>query len=183
MKTRCLATPEKLAAYVLKYRGSIVKLGDTVPDTLGQEVERKTVPEKHRFPRYRCHKIVNAALIESIIPSTYNEGGILVRSKDIDGEMLSLHFNKPWVDKFEPVEGGYVVYYEDGYISFSPPGVFEYGYDLLDDYGQEERQRLIEPGPIRFVTDSEQDVRNRLLIDTLEKLLREVLMAVKSLRR
>lgn len=79
------------------------------------------------MPKYRCHKKVWALQIKSIAEIT-------------DGLMLSFeepHFAPRQFNTDElkgrptPQPGWYFVQYEDGYISFSPPEVFEEGYTLI----------------------------------------------------
>lgn len=76
------------------------------------------------WPLYQCHKKVTAVKIQSI---EYPESGD-----------TRLHFNQgyvdvtyDWANKHEPVIGGYLVKYDDGYESFSPAAAFEGGYALV----------------------------------------------------
>ena len=80
------------------------------------------------LPLYICHKEVWALKIAGIsLPQ--NERG--------DAE---LHFSdrryaprlmrREWLDKHNPEVGGYLVFYKDGYVSYSPARAFEEGYTL-----------------------------------------------------
>lgn len=78
--------------------------------------------------RYQCHKIVEAGGIISL------GFGLVVLS---DGEQVSLSASdEDRITKMmtaDSVHGlGYLVRYEDGYLSWSPTAVFESGYDLID---------------------------------------------------
>lgn len=79
-----------------------------------------------KLPLYQCHKQVRAARITSI---DYKLCVIQVYvGKKVDVE---IQVTADWLDKHDPVIGGYYVVYEDGYRSFSPMSVFEDGYSKL----------------------------------------------------
>lgn len=79
-----------------------------------------------RLRSYRSHKVVRAARINGL-------GGLGADpvSVDLDGvgivEVPTVVFSRT-----KPEIGGYVVVYEDGYISYSPAAAFESGYGLID---------------------------------------------------
>jgi len=72
---------------------------------------------------YRCHKIVQAGKIREIGRETLL----------IEGEESLRWVGIGWMQKHEPVIGGYLVIYEDGYASFSPAEAFEKGYTLIEE--------------------------------------------------
>ncbi len=86
------------------------------------------------LPKYKCHKEVRALKIAAI----YYPG--------LDGSVV-LSFAEPgyepkpvdsdWVYKHAPKVGGYLVVYDDGYLSFSPRAAFEEGYTRIDTAGIE----------------------------------------------
>ena len=51
-----------------------------------------------------------------------------------DGEE-SLQVSDGYVTKHKPKVGGYLVRYEDGYLSWTPAEPFESGYTLVDETG------------------------------------------------
>lgn len=71
------------------------------------------------MPKYRCHKVVEAAKILEI--ST--EGWCVLEGMP-DKVVLTPEFRA----KHAPQAGGYLVRYEDGYSSWSPAEPFENGY-------------------------------------------------------
>lgn len=81
-----------------------------------------------RFPKWQCHKQVNADKIASIL--THSEGASVHCEK---GAIFSV--SQIWVDKHQPLVGGYFVVYggEDNYRSYSPAAAFDDGYTLLAD--------------------------------------------------
>lgn len=100
-------------------------MNDKVQNT-GLEVE---------MPRYVCHKEVHALKIKEVFdPTGPNE--------ESDGRRI-LRFENPgygpffvsreYVQKHNPVAGGYYVVYADGYESFSPAKAFEDGYTLIKE--------------------------------------------------
>lgn len=85
------------------------------------------------LPRYRCHKVVEAAQIVAV---------------NMDGPTLLLDINPgqevqriashtvsvDWFKKHNPQQGGFLVRYEpDGYESYSPPGPFLSGYTRVEE--------------------------------------------------
>lgn len=74
---------------------------------------------------YLCHKVLSAGKIERLEPE---EGGLRAHLVDGGSAFLPAEF----VDKRGPSVGGYLVEYEDGYLSFSPAKAFERGYRLID---------------------------------------------------
>lgn len=85
---------------------------------------------------YKCHKTVKAAKIESIISNRKDFGRVphpdrewrIEFTEQGDGECF---VSQEWMEKHKPKCGGYVVVYEDGYMSFSPAQAFESGYTLV----------------------------------------------------
>lgn len=75
--------------------------------------------EVYGFPTYQSHKIVKAARITQV----YSESCV---HTDPGGSFTFDPSGKP-----TPQVGWYVVCYEDGYVSFSPPEAFEKGNTLL----------------------------------------------------
>lgn len=87
-------------------------------------------------PKYKCHKTVKALKIAKI--------------NQLAGLLGSVaHFEEPgnppaelsheFCVKHRPVVGGYIVKYEDGYLSFSPAKAFEEGYSLISDSSKEQK--------------------------------------------
>ena len=76
--------------------------------------------------QYKCHKIVQAAIITNIRPE---QGGYKRLCLDSGGDKV-MPFE--WVKKNNPQIGGYFVLYADGYMSYSPWQAFEEGYELLE---------------------------------------------------
>lgn len=72
---------------------------------------------------YQCHKVVKAAKITRI---------------DISHDIIHLEGcqgyqkHRDWMSKHKPAVGGYLVEYEDGYMSYSPAQAFESGYTLIE---------------------------------------------------
>jgi len=79
-------------------------------------------------PKYQCTKTVHAHKIESI--RSWPDGGAMI--KPAEPGFAQIRVPKAYIEKHKPEAGGYIVYYEDGYISFSPAGPFEAGYTLID---------------------------------------------------
>ena len=75
--------------------------------------------------KYKCHKVVEAEKILSV--EIFESGSIDVRL--YDGTIQP--FASEWATKFNPKPGGYVVFYADGYASFSPAKAFEEGYTKI----------------------------------------------------
>ena len=80
------------------------------------------------FNRYRSHKVVEAFRIDAI--RWMRPTGTII----LENDELGLKYPMPaeWGSKHNPVVGGYLVKYADGYESFSPAGPFETGYTRID---------------------------------------------------
>lgn len=79
--------------------------------------------------KYKCHKVVEAAKILSVLDNPTTRGVLL----HLAGEKQGLAMTLEWELKHKPEAGGYFVRYEDGYTSYSPAGAFEAGYTAIDD--------------------------------------------------
>lgn len=93
--------------------------------------ETKLMPEPEgvvsSFRTYLCHKKVRAAKIQFVTVDINNCFYLLTLKSD-----QPLVVSTEWYEKHKPTIYGYVVVYEDGYMSYSPEKVFENGYTLLD---------------------------------------------------
>ncbi|SLM63505.1 MULTISPECIES: RyR domain-containing protein [Dickeya] len=94
------------------------------------------------LPRYRCHKVVQAAKIIDVNPLDNGKSSLT-----LDGDIL-LFAERGYIEKHNPQPGGYFVLYEDGYQSYSPAAVFEAGYNRLPELGGD-------------VGDNQQEIENR----------------------
>ena len=84
----------------------------------------------NELPQYKCHKIVRAAKITGVEP-----GGLAV-IVDMGKVSASIEVPEGWVAKHDPLQGdGYVVAYDDGYLSWSPAAAFEAGYHRIPELG------------------------------------------------
>lgn len=78
------------------------------------------------WPKYQSHKIVQALPLVGI---SHAEDAPEAALRFEDGSDLIV--SDDWLKKHNPQVGGYVVRYEDGYLSWSPKDVFESGYSLF----------------------------------------------------
>ncbi len=79
------------------------------------------------FPKYKCHKVVRALKI--IMVNRMENGGAILVFANMDYEAILV--DKEYVEKHNPLAGGYFVVYDDDYLSFSPAKPFEAGYTLI----------------------------------------------------
>lgn len=86
--------------------------------------------------QYKCHKVVKAAKIQSMVVEEAEKGLLL---NFLDGEYISVM--SEWLLRHKPEVGGYLVQYEDGYQSYSPAEAFESGYTPIEP---EEKMEMIE---------------------------------------
>ena len=78
--------------------------------------------EHNGVPEYKCHKVVRAAKIADI------ENVTVLKLEGVErGRCVSF----AWLEKHNPQVGGYLVFYADGYVSYSPAKAFEEGYSPL----------------------------------------------------
>lgn len=92
-------------------------------------------PATAPWPRYRSHKVVEALLIAAIVPVSNMPDGTgwspsMLHFDDQAG-YTPLRVEPAWLQKHAPMEGGYLVRYPDGYLSWSPREAFEDGYSPL----------------------------------------------------
>lgn len=83
----------------------------------------KTNEAVHQFPQYKCHKVVRAG----VICSWHSHGLVSVEVRGTD-TTIEVEVGADWIQKHKPQSGGYLVAYEDGYLSYSPAEAFEGGY-------------------------------------------------------
>lgn len=81
----------------------------------------------NELPQYKCHKVVRAGKILATARNP-NEDAVFL---DVDG-VVNKWLSAPagWLNKHNPDIGGYLVAYEDGYLSYSPAAAFEAGYSV-----------------------------------------------------
>lgn len=92
------------------------------------------------LPEYQCHKVVKAAKILSVgeIENT-GEGAVTAEHVDLilDGIEEPWQVAPAWIDRHcgpgGVLVGGYLVVYDDGYMSWSPADAFTDGYTLLSE--------------------------------------------------
>lgn len=81
------------------------------------------------LPRYRCHKVVQAARILEVETLQYPH---LLLEMSTPDTAMSVPVDRKWLAQHDPKVGGYYVRYEDGYTSYSPAEAFERGYSLIE---------------------------------------------------
>jgi hypothetical protein len=79
------------------------------------------------MPRYRCHKEVWALKILSINANPTGESAAL----EVEYPFSPVPVDDVWLGRHNPQAGGYLVFYEDGYRSYSPAKAFEEGYSRI----------------------------------------------------
>ena len=89
--------------------------------------------EQLGYPVYVCHKQVRAGKIVTIKHNAEGSAKLIIQLPD--GVTIEDYANDAWMARHKPQEGGYIVFYEDGYSSFSPAYAFELGYTLASKAG------------------------------------------------
>ncbi len=80
------------------------------------------------LPKYRCHKEVWALKIAEINPGREDGQGPGATIVPVEAGYAPISVSDAWESKHQPKVGGYLVFYADGYKSFSPAKAFEDGY-------------------------------------------------------
>lgn len=83
------------------------------------------------WPKYKCHKTVQACRVDQMLHS--GDDGRNVRLVLDTGRVWET--TKYWCVQKGVEVGGYLVRYEDGYVSFSPRVAFDNGYELVGQRG------------------------------------------------
>jgi hypothetical protein len=78
------------------------------------------------MPKYKSHKEVYALKIAGISLPQNADGDAELGFED--SRYAPRLMAREWLDKHNPEVGGYLVFYEDNYVSFSPAKAFEEGY-------------------------------------------------------
>lgn len=115
------------------------------------------------LPKFRCHKVVQAALIAAIQVSDTHVDLILDPS---DGRDQFVHrVSHLWARRHLPEAGGYLVRHENGYESYSPARAFEQGCSRI----QAPPEAAAQP-PARILTDHQVNPANdKLVIEVLDQ--------------
>jgi len=82
-----------------------------------------------QLPRYRCHKEVYAVKIVAV---SYPIDDDKPTQLHVVAPFEPISVDRGWVARHHPQPGGYVVIYNDGYMSFSPAKAFEEGYTRIE---------------------------------------------------
>lgn len=84
------------------------------------------------IPHYKCHKVVRALKIKSIVSCADDSVNLHFFTHNM------IHIDKPECQRFKPfgyeseeADKGYFVVYDDDYLSWSPTEAFESGYTRL----------------------------------------------------
>jgi hypothetical protein len=85
-----------------------------------------------KFPRYKCHKQVQAFKISRLHILNQDGGGAELFS---EGSNHYVVVSEAYLQKHNPKAGGYYVLYDDDYESWSPAQAFEQGYSLVYESG------------------------------------------------
>lgn len=105
-----------------------------------------------KVPHYQCHKIVQALKIKSVTKHQNRDivigHGPATYELEFDRKLPSVFVDEPWMKRSHCKSGGYLVIYEDGYVSWSPAKAFEEGYTRIsskdDPLTPEELNRVAE---------------------------------------
>lgn len=92
----------------------------------GEDQVIPTFPQGEGYPAYRSHKYVRAFKVARIESGT-REGGNSWVIYPTDGSLPPYEVTHQWRTHFQPKTGGYIVFYRDGYVSYSPATAFEEG--------------------------------------------------------
>lgn len=88
------------------------------------------------FPRYRCHKVVQAVRIAHLMLLHDAEpAGALIQPAAAPGFESPSPFtvDQAFLLKHQPRVGGYIVVYDEGaFVSYSPAAPFEAGYTRIE---------------------------------------------------
>ena len=88
-----------------------------------------TPEEMKQLSKYKSHKIVRAGKILDI-----GNGGTegTFELEIYAGHTIEEKMPADWIERHNPVIGGYIIVYEDDYVSFSPNKAFVEGYSLYE---------------------------------------------------
>lgn len=84
------------------------------------------------LPKYKCHKVVGALRIKSITAKVAGRFHMLYVFTFEESEYDGFTLTEDWFKKHNPKTGGYLVQYDDSYLSFSPEKQFIEGYTKIE---------------------------------------------------
>jgi hypothetical protein len=79
------------------------------------------------WPEWKCHKIVRAVKVESVMDHEPGCGAYIV----VEGSHPGFDVEEEFIERHNPKRGDWIVLYADGYVSVSPGNAFEEGYELF----------------------------------------------------
>ncbi len=86
------------------------------------------------FPKYKAHKIVSASKIKDIeIISSIDNTPVCGYITLMEPQGVTVRVDAAFLQKHRPDTGGYLLGYEDSYLSYSPEKTFEECYSLVND--------------------------------------------------
>lgn len=86
-----------------------------------------------KLPRWKCHKIVRASQIRAFdIDEDHINATVWLQPQYPVGREFRVLVSAGVFARGHPSPGDYLVVYDDGYVSWSPQGTFEAGYEILD---------------------------------------------------
>lgn len=114
--------------------------------------------------RYKCHKVVEAGVIESIDYCFEDVSEEVHPPTVIKVDGVGYRLERDWIRKHAPEVGGYYVRYQNGYTSYSPAEAFEEGYTLLESDATlaEEKQQTLKDIVDQLVRS---DAETRRIVD------------------
>lgn len=88
---------------------------------------------RNAMAEYQSHKKVHAAVISEVHPCDEHGNFMIdITNPRYDGITIPYMVTPDMVARFTPGVGDYIVLYENDYVSFSPKGVFEGGYLMIE---------------------------------------------------
>ena len=124
------------------------------------------------LPKYKAHKIVSASKIKdieiiSLIDNTPACGYITL----MDPQGVTVRVDAAFLQKHRPDTGGYLLGYEDGYLSYSPEKTFEEGFSRTNDFFENEVSLSIEGhNGVTFITARDVTIAAGGIITTQEEI-------------
>lgn len=88
----------------------------------------------NNYPKYKCHKVVSAFKILRLCEglTSRSEGNKPIWNIwPVDHDLDPVEVDAAWMERNKVDAGGYLVFYADGYMSYSPAKAFEDGYTLV----------------------------------------------------
>lgn len=98
------------------------------------------------LPKYKIHKIVSASKIKNVSICGVTDEPLFGTIQIVEPKEDVVHVDAMFLQEHRPQSGGYLVVYEDGYLSYLSEKTFKDGFSRINDISENETTVIITDG-------------------------------------